>query len=164
MKWFVICLGVLYPSYVQAQVLTTTKEVLVEVVKDPTTYATAPSLYVFWKLDWDSSQPLYGDGVGEASRYFTKSGKPFDEPVSFAEGNKRIAIYSLEELGWQALTNAGIRVGERLLVHFFPSHETGFKKLSFVARIATAAGKSYYLDHRHFDAWRENVAAQKKTR
>ena len=125
-------------------------EITKSVVLDPTTYAPATLAYTSMKLDWQSSQPLFRNGWVEQNYRFTINGRPNGQPVSFAEGNRRIRNIALLHLQESIINNVAANLFEHVLAEKYPQHRTLFKVLSWAERIAFASFVSYTASANHF--------------
>src|SRR3990167_3781946 len=133
------------------------KDAAKDVISDPTTYVPAGLLWTSTKGDWNTSQPLFARGYVEANPLFTISGRPYSQPISFADGNRKIAMFTLwEGLGISVLANTGIRLGERLLISQHPEKKKLIHSAGWAARIGFAAFRGYVLSHQHFSQWQAN--------
>jgi hypothetical protein len=120
------------------------------VLIDPTTYAPAVISYSAMLSDWNTSQVLFDHGWLEMNRRFTISGRPNDVPVSYDEGRQQIRQEALMVLGFSAMNNTAVAVGERLLIARYPSHRKLIRTLSWVERIAYASFIAYRNSADHF--------------
>ncbi len=131
--------------------------VLKGVALDPTTYAPALIAYDATKRDWDSSQVFFEHGYLESNSRYTVSGRAFDVPVGYGEGNRRIFTDALTSLGWSAFNNASSRATERLLMKLSPRHRRTIKTIGWIERTALASYTAYVLSATHYRQWRTNV-------
>ncbi len=132
-------------------------QIFKDVVSDPTTYVPTGFLWTSFQADWNTSQPLFAQGYVEANPLFTVSGRPYSRPISFADGNRKIAMLTLRDgLGISMLINTGIRVGEHLLISQHPEKKRLIHSAGWVARIGFAALQGYLQSHEHFAQWQEN--------
>jgi hypothetical protein len=144
---------ILTPGIASAQAETDSNifwDVTKAVVFDPTTYAPAALSYSSMKMDWDSSQVLFRNGWLEQNHRFTLSGRPNDQPVSLADGNRKIRNMALLHLQESVINNAAANIFERVLAEKYPQHRKLFKVLSWVERIAFASYVSYMASANHF--------------
>lgn len=132
------------------------RDVALRVAIDPTTYAPAIISYKATMFDWRTSQVLFANGWVEANQRFTVSGRPFDTPVTYDTGKRRIRQASLAVLGYSILNNSAAVVGERLLVRRFPSKRKLIRVLSWSERIAYASLMTYLNSADHIRQGREN--------
>jgi hypothetical protein len=123
---------------------------------DPTTYAPSIVAYESMHLDWVSSQPFFRNGFVEDNERYTVNGLPYDVPVSYAEGNRRILLDSARALPIALGHNATTRLFERLLIDRYPRHARLIHALGWVERVSFASYLSYCLSSRHFSQWRAN--------
>ena len=126
------------------------------VVLDPTTYAPAVFAYTSMKMDWDSSQPLFRNGWVEQNHRFTTSGRAFDTPLTYAEGNRKIRQMALLHLQESAVNNVAANLFERVLSERHPGYRRLFKTLSWVERIAFSSYVSYLASASHFKQAQQN--------
>ena len=126
------------------------------VALDPTTYVPATMLYTSMRLDWVSSQPLFQNGFVEDNSRFTRNGLVHDAPVSYAEGNRRIARDALAVLPISLANNATSHSIERFLIGRHPNHRKLVRTLGWIERVSFASYWSYRLSERHFRQWRAN--------
>jgi hypothetical protein len=131
-------------------------EVLVRVLKDPTTYALPPIVYTAHRLDWDSSQKLFAHGYLEANPKFTLTGRIDDVPISYAAGNRRILRYSAATIGRSVLNNGICAVVERRLIDRAPHRRKLIRALGWIERGMVTAYWSYRLTHNQVGQWIDN--------
>jgi hypothetical protein len=129
---------------------------IVEVLKDPTTYVPAGVLYTSMRLDWDSSQPFFRNGFVEDNARYTESGLAKDKPLSYNEGNRQILKDSLVVLPASIANNALVHMIERRLSERYPGQRKLWKTLSWVERAAFSGYASYKLSSPHFRQWQKN--------
>ncbi len=152
-RWLLLSIVILTPAVASAQSEGDSNifwDVTKGVVLDPTTYAPATLAYTSMRLDWESSQVLFRNGWVEQNHRFTVSGRPYDTPISFPEGNKRIRQMALLHLQESIVNNAAANLFERVLAAKYPQHRKLFKVLSWMERIAFASYVSYYASANHF--------------
>lgn len=126
------------------------------VALDPTTYAPAAIVYTSQRLDWTSSQPLFRAGYVESNPRYTISGRPFDTPVSYAEGNRTIARDTAALFAKSVANNAACSIVERILIARAPKHRKLIRTLGWIERVSLASYWSYRLSKQHFQQWRAN--------
>ncbi len=131
-------------------------EVVTRVLKDPTTYALPPIVYTAHRLDWDSSQKLFGHGYLEANPKFTLTGRVDDVPISHAAGKRRILRYSAATIGRSMLNNGICAVVERRLIDRAPHRRKLIRTLGWIERGMVTAYWSYRLSHNQVGQWRDN--------
>lgn len=127
-----------------------------DVVLDPTTFAPAGITYAALRLDWRSSQVFFRNGYVEANPRYTTSGLSNDWPVSYREGNRRIAKDALWIVQMSAANNAMSRVMERVLIQAHPEHRKLLRTLGWIERTAFASYWASRLSAAHFAKWQEN--------
>lgn len=133
------------------------KDTVKDVALDPTTYIPAGLLWTSIKGDWNTSQPLFTYGYVETNPLFTINGQPFSQPISFADGNRKIAMFTLwEGLGVSMLANTGIRLGEHILINRHPEKKSLVHSAGWATRIGFAVFRGYVLSHQHFKQWQTN--------
>jgi hypothetical protein len=151
--WVLATILILTPAIASAQSETDSSvfwDVTKSVVFDPTTYAPAVFSYTSMKMDWESSQPLFRNGWLEQNHRFTVSGRPYDTPISFADGNRKIRQMAMLHLQESVVNNVAANVFERVLSNKYPQHRKLFKTLSWVERIAFSSYVSYLASASHF--------------
>jgi hypothetical protein len=121
-----------------------------QVILDPTTYAPAIIAYDGTMRDWKTSQPFFRNGFLEANRRYTVSGWPYDVPLSYSDGNRRIFFDALTNLEVSVLNNATARVFERLLIERYPNHRKMVRTLGWIERVSFGVGMSYVLSAQHY--------------
>lgn len=148
----------LIPINLSAQniVLNTFKKAAVQEAKNPTTYAPAVLSFTAKKLDWKSSQVFFRHGYAEANSDFTLSGKPADTPISYAAGNKKIAVDSLKLMAGTAVNNLSANALETIFTSWFPDHRRSIKTAGWIERIAISSFVAYKKSNGHFRQWRMN--------
>ena len=129
---------------------------IVEVLKDPTTYVPAGILYTSMRLDWESSQPFFNNGFVEDNARYTRSGLAKDTPLSYSQGNRQILKDSLVVLPASIANNAVVHMIERRLSDRYPGQRKLWKTLSWVERVAFSGYTSYKLSTPHFQQWQQN--------
>ena len=136
------------------------KEIIKEATKkaaiDPTTYIPGTVSFVSQKLDWDSSQLFFERGFVEKNPVFTLSGKPYDIPVGYGQGMKRITIMSLKQVGLSYLNNAGAEIMGKFILKQNPEKKKLVRALIKAEKIAMAVAVSYYISEGHFKQWQLN--------
>jgi hypothetical protein len=132
------------------------REAVTRTVADPTTYVLPITVYTARRLDWDSSQALFRHGYLEANGAFTLSGRPNDQPVSYAAGKRIILRESLGLLGWSAGNNAACAVVERRLIERMPARRRLIRTIGWAERIAFSAYWTHRLSARSFRQWHDN--------
>ena len=132
------------------------RQLVKDVACDPTTYAPGAIGYVATRLDWASSQPLFGRGFVEGNARFTVSGYANDVPIDYGTGKRRIVIDALKNLGPSLVNNAASRIVERALIQRYPTHKTLVRTVGWIERISFASLMSYHLSAAHFRQWRTN--------
>ena len=160
-RWVLVTMLVVTPAMVSAQTENESSlfwDVTKGVVFDPTTYAPAVFTYTSMRMDWNSSQPLFRNGWVEQNYRFTRSGRPFDTPLSYAEGNRKIRQMALLHLQESVLNNVAVNLFERVLSERHPQHRKLFKTLSWVERIAFSSYVSYLASANHFKQAERNRA------
>lgn len=120
------------------------------VLIDPTTYAPALISYEAIRQDWKTSQILFENGWLEQNPRFTVSGKPYDVPVSYDEGTRRIRSVAFTVFGYSTINNVSAGVLERLLVARYPRRRTLIRALSWAERVAFASLLTYRNSADHF--------------
>jgi hypothetical protein len=158
----ILCLSAIFaaPSIVCAQEEQSQGAIVWSVAKsvlfDPTTYAPAVLSYKSQRMDWATSQVFFSQGWNEANPQFTRSGRPNDVPVSYAEGNQRIRMKALSYLSSSVINNIGATVVERTLAARFPEHRKLVRTMSWVERVAVASYLSYLASNEHFRQAKRN--------
>jgi len=160
--WLFLTFIVLAPTVSSAQEEGSSSNIFWDVTKsvvlDPTTYAPATLVYTSMKMDWNSSQPMFRNGWVEQNYRFTLSGRPNEQPVGYAEGNRRIRRMALLHLQESVINNVSANLFERVLSEKYPQHRKLFKVLSWVERIAFASYVSYAASANHFKQAERNRA------
>jgi hypothetical protein len=136
--------------------------IVLDVVRDPTTWAPAALLYTSMRLDWSSSQPFFQNGFAERNARYTQSGRPNDWPLGYSEGNAKILKDSLAVLPASLANNAIAQLIERRLTDRFPGQRKLWKTLSWIERVAFASYVSYSLSAPHFQQWQLNKQLAKQ--
>jgi hypothetical protein len=126
------------------------------VVLDPTTFAPAVIAYDATLRDWKTSQVFFENGFLESNPRFTISGRPYDMPVGYAAGQRRILLDAMTILGNSAVHNISANIIERLLVSRYPNHRKLFRVLGWAERSAYASYMSYALAAPHYRQSRFN--------
>jgi hypothetical protein len=121
-----------------------------EVALDPTTYAPAVIAYDATVRDWSSSQPFFRNGFMERNSRFTISGLPNAQPVSYAEGNRRILSDAAGNLSISLVNNLTDRVFERALLERYPEHRKIIRTMGWIERVSFGAYMSYLLSVDHY--------------
>jgi hypothetical protein len=129
---------------------------VLEVLKDPTTYVPAGLLYTAMRLDWESSQPFFQHGSVEDNPKYTQSGLAQDAPLSDSDGQWQILRDSLAILPASIANNTLVHMIERRLSDRYPQHRKLWKTLSWIERAAFAGCTSYKLAAPHFRQWQTN--------
>jgi hypothetical protein len=142
----------------EAQPSTFVKDVVKQVVLDPTTYAPAIISYDATIRDWNTSQPLFRNGYLERNPRYTVTGLPYDVPLSYNDGNRRIMFDTLRNLGTSAAHNAFERSLEKGLVTRYPQHRKLIGVLGWAERISFSVGMSYVLSIQHYRQAQSNAA------
>jgi hypothetical protein len=132
------------------------RETVTRVVTDPTTYVLPLTVYAARRLDWDSSQALFGHGYLEANASFTVSGRPNDRPISHTAGKRLILRESLGLFAWSAGNNAASAVVEHRLIERMPARRRLIRAVGWAERVAFTAYWTHHLSARHFRQWRAN--------
>ena len=117
---------------------------------DPTTYVPAILTYDSMLRDWNTSQPLFQQGMVEHNWRFTQSGLPDSTPLSYDAGRHQILMDSLMTFEMSAAHNLTSRIVERALLDKYPEHRTLVKTLGWVERIGVASFASYQLSAPHY--------------
>lgn len=133
-----------------------------QVLTDPTTYAPAGLLYVSMQLDWNSSQPFFENGFVENNARYTRSGLPYDAPISYASGNRKLILDSMAVVPSSMANNALNRLMQRTLNERFPNKRKLWTVLAFVERAAFASYSSYLISSPHFEQWKANERLAKQ--
>jgi hypothetical protein len=127
-----------------------------DVALDPTTYAPALFYYSTTRLDWNSSQVFFHNGILEHNERFTVSGRPDDVAISYGAGNKLILMDALSVVQMSAVNNLTNNVIERVLIARYPHHRKLFRALGWIQRTGFASYWSYRLSEAHYRQWRHN--------
>ncbi len=138
------------------------RSIVGSVVRDPSVYAPAAAKYTAMQLDWSSSQIFFRNGFLERNQRFTVSGRSVDRPVSYAAGNRRVAIQAGILLGWWATGNIAERTVEKLLRDRFDNRRTLITVAGRAARFAGASFFSYSSSVGHLRQWRRNERAARQ--
>ncbi len=136
--------------------------VVKDLALDPMTYGPAVLAYAAMRLDWDSSQPFFRNGYQELNQRFTVNGVSGGVPLSYAAGNRKIAMDALWVMGMSAINNGSERVFERFLLSRLPEHPKLVRVLGWAERTAFASWMAYTVSAPHFRQWQANqqLAAQ----
>lgn len=121
-----------------------------QVVFDPTTYAPAIIAYDGTMRDWNTSQPFFRNGFVEANQRYTVSGLPYDTPLSYSDGHRRILLDALTTLEVSVVNNAAARVFERVLMERYPNHRKAVRTLGWIERVSVGVAMSYVLSAEHY--------------
>ncbi len=138
------------------------KGVAKDVVLDPTTYGPFGASWLGKQLDWNSSQIFFEHGFVESNSDFTINGLPYDKPISYGAGSRKVILISLPVLQLSLINNAGVSVAGRLLMRRYPKHRKLIKTIGWVEKIAVNGYIGYKYSHRNFRQWQtnKNVARQ----
>lgn len=131
-------------------------DVLKRVILDPTTYAPAIVAWEATRLDWQSSQIFFRNGLFEHNPRFTVSGRGDDTAIGYAAGNRQIFTDSIANLQLSLVNNVSERAMERLLIPRYPNHRKLLRTIGWIERSAMASYWSYRLSAGHFRQWQEN--------
>jgi hypothetical protein len=131
-------------------------DVVKKVILDPTTYAPAIVAWEATRLDWQSSQIFFRNGLFEHNPRFTVSGRGDDTAIGYAAGNRQIFTDSIANLQLSLVNNVSERVMERLLMPRYPNHRKLLRTIGWIERSAMASYWSYRLSAGHFRQWQEN--------
>ena len=126
------------------------------VIFDPTTYAPAIVAWEATRLDWQSSQIFFRNGLFEHNPRFTVSGRGDDTAIGYAAGNRQIFTDSIANLQLSLVNNVSERAMERLLIPRYPNHRKLLRTIGWIERSAMASYWSYRLSAGHFRQWQEN--------
>jgi len=126
------------------------------VALDQTTYAPAFLYYGTTRLDWNSSQVFFQNGILEHNERFTISGRPDDVAISYGAGNKLILMDTLTILQMSAVNNVTNNLIERVLIARYPRQRKLFRTLGWIERTGFASYWSYRLSVGHYRQWRAN--------
>lgn len=132
------------------------REVVKQVMIDPTTYAPAIVGWKATRLDWRSSQTFFQHGWVEQNPRFTASGHGDDIAIGYADGNRQILADALVTLQVSLVNNVSDRVVERLLIPRYPNHRTLIRTIGWIERSAMASYWSYLMSAGHLRQWQEN--------
>lgn len=144
------------PAHAQS-VAEHSRSVVLDVLKDPTTYAPAVATEIGKTLDWTSSQRFFAAGYLEDNPYYTISGQAHDRPVSRGTGHRINLGVSLHVLASSMVNNALAGVATRALTARWPQHRRLFRVVGIVERVAFAFGTGYVNSAKNFRQWRRNV-------
>jgi hypothetical protein len=131
-------------------------DVVKKVIVDPTTYAPAVVAWGATRLDWQSSQIFFRNGMVEHNPRFTVSGRRDDSAIGYAAGNRQILTDAIANLRLSVVNNVSARVIERLLMPRYPNHRKLLRTIGWIERSAMASYWSYRLSADHFRQWQEN--------
>lgn len=138
------------------------RDLVKQVVLDPTTYVPATVAWKATRLDWQSSQVFFEHGWLERNLRFTVSGRADDTAIDYAAGNRQILRDNIGNLGMSLIHNASERTIERLLMARYPNHRKLLRTIGWIERSAVASWWSYRLSAGHFRQWRENERRAKQ--
>ena len=159
----VACLMMLLASSVSAQERGSfLRDVVREVVLDPTTCAPAIVAWEATRLDWRSSQIFFENGWSERNPRFTVSGRADDTAIGYAAGNRKIFTDAVANLQLSLINNIPERVLERLLIQRYPHHRKLFRAIGWIERSAVASYWAYRLSAGHFRQWQANERRAKR--
>jgi hypothetical protein len=125
-------------------------EITKQVLFDPTTYAPAIIAYDATIRDWNTSQPFFRNGFLERNPRYTISGFPYDRPLSYDDGHRRIAVDALSNFGSSVVHNATERALERMLIKRYPDRHKLVRTLGWIERAAFGVTMSYVLSSAHY--------------
>jgi len=131
-------------------------DVVRKVVLDPTTYAPAIVAWSATRLDWQTSQIFFQNGMYEHNARFTVTGRADDVAIGYGAGNRRILTDALANMQLSLVNNVSAHAMERLLIARYPNHRTLLRAIGWIERSAVASYWSYRLSAGHFRQWREN--------
>ncbi len=131
-------------------------DVVRKVILDPTTYAPAIMAWGATRLDWQSSQVFFRNGMVEHNPNFTVSGRVDDVAVGYGAGNRQILADAVTNLQMSVINNVSARVLERLLMSRHPGHRRLVRTIGWIERSAMASYWSYRLSAGHFRQWQDN--------
>jgi hypothetical protein len=131
-------------------------DVVKKVIVDPTTYAPAVVAWGATRLDWQSSQIFFRNGMFEHNPRFTVSGRSGDTAIGYRAGNRQILTDAIANLRLSLVNNVSARVMERLLIPRYPNHRKLLRTIGWIERSAMASYWSYRLSADHFRQWQEN--------
>ena len=156
----VICCGAAGDLFAQEQERPSSvvKDIVKEVVLDPTTFAPSIIAYDATIRDWKTSQPFFKNGFVEQNSRYTITGLPNDRPLNYGDGNRRIFLDAMTTLGTSLAHNALERTIERGLVERHPEHRRLIRTLGWVERISFGVGMSYVLSIEHYRQAQANAA------
>jgi hypothetical protein len=138
------------------------QNVITTVLRDPVAYAPAAAKYVSMQLDWNSSQPFFRHGFIERNKSFTVSGQPFDTPLAYAAGNRKIAVHTGVMFGQWFAINVAERSLEQFLIRRYESHRKTVLVAGRVARVMGASFLTYTAANGHVRQWRTNERMAKE--
>lgn len=127
-----------------------------DIVFDPTTWAPASISFTATRLDWNSSQVFFRQGILERNPRFTVNGVSPGIAVTYGDGNRKILGDTLAILQMSAVNNLSTNLIERVLVKRYPDKRTLLRTVSWIERIAFASYWSQRLSAAHFEQWRAN--------
>ena len=137
------------------------KDVIKQVVIDPTTYAPSAIAYDATIRDWKTSQPFFRSGFVEHNSRYTISGLPNDVPLHNRDGNRRIFVDAVATLGMSAAHNALERTIERGLLTRYPNHGRLIGVMGWIERVSFGVGTAYVLSIEHYRQAQANAAQGK---
>src|SRR5581483_11806326 len=128
-----------------------------QVLIDPSTYvpATVSAAAKLW--DWRTSQVLFANGWVEQNPRFTRSGLPYDVPISYGDGRQQIMMQSLGLLEACAAHNVAVAVVERVLITQHPGHRKLIRTLGWIERAGVGGYLTYIQSANHFRQAQKNL-------
>ena len=127
-----------------------------DIVFDPTTWAPASISFAATRLDWNSSQVFFQQGILERNPRFTVNGRSPGVPITYGDGNRKILSDTLAILQMSVVNNVSTNLLERVLVKHHPERRKLLRTLGWIERIAVASYWSHRLSAAHFEQWRTN--------
>ena len=127
-----------------------------DIVFDPTTWAPASISFAATRLDWNSSQVFFQQGILERNARFTVSGASPGVPISYGDGNRKILGDTLAILQMSVINNVSTNLLERVVMKNHPERRKLVRTLGWIERIAFASYWSHRLSAAHFEQWRTN--------
>jgi hypothetical protein len=127
-----------------------------DIVFDPTTWAPASISFGATRLDWNSSQVFFRQGILERNPRFTVNGLSPGVPIGYGDGNRKILGDTLAILQMSVINNVSANLVERVLLKHHPERRKLLRTLGWVERIAFASYWSHRLSAAHFEQWRTN--------
>jgi hypothetical protein len=121
-----------------------------QVLFDPTTYLPAIIAYDASIRDWNTSQPFFQSGFLERNPRYTISGSPYDAPLSYSDGRRRIVFDAMTTLGSSVVHNTAERTFERMLADRYPGRRKLVRTLGWIERASFGATMSYVLSAAHY--------------